>query len=90
MSIEKRLSPFLRAAKSLSKRHPGEQRHIQGLQTLSMARDRPTHYGNQPVGAVSNRAYGRKHRDQSPSSYRHSGLTNLLQHPDADNEHGEG
>ena len=70
MSIEKRLSPFLRSARSLIKRHLGEQRHIQGLQTLGKAKDRPSPYGNQPVGAVSNRAYGRKHQDQevSPTS----------------------
>ena len=37
---------------------------------LRTARDRPSPYGHPPVGAVANRAYGRKHRDWevSPTS----------------------
>ena len=69
MSIEKRLSPFLRSARTLIKRQPGKQRHIKVLrtlgccamqdaidikvlQTLGMAKDRPSPYSHQSVGAV--------------------------------------
>ena len=46
MSIEKRLSPFLRSVRTLIKQHPDKQRHIKDLQTLGPARDRPSPYGS--------------------------------------------